>query len=56
MKRWPIIRHIRAIIVVWGYVWRAVLTWNITDVEKIVSNPLFAVQHGKARRIWEGEE
>lgn len=55
MSRWPIIRHIRALKLVFKYVKRAVFIWKITDQNELETNTLFKSDRDKAREIWKGK-
>lgn len=56
MKRWPIIRHIRALKCYWDLVWRCVHCWGVRDVDHMEGVPGFDKERAKARAIWSGTE
>ena len=54
MKRLPIIRHIRAIILICKYVWRGTFIWLLTDYEQFENHPMVKTDMKHAREVWEG--
>jgi len=53
IKKWTIIRHVRALICAWHFIWKGVSIWRM-DFEQIIS--FYKKDDEKARRIWNGEE
>lgn len=55
MKRWIVIRHLRALFLMLTYTWKAAFIWNISTVEELKESGLFGKERDEARRIWRGE-
>lgn len=55
MKRWPVIRDVRCILVLVRVCWRAITIWQMTSVEQISESGLYAADLERARKILRGE-
>jgi len=56
MKRLPVVRHIRALVCVFGYVWSAASVWGMTEPTAAAFRALYKPNRERALRIWKGLE
>lgn len=55
MKKWPIIRHLRALRSAIVGTYRQVFIWRVS-FEEALEMPMFRVEIDKTKRIWDGQE
>jgi hypothetical protein len=56
MKRWPIIRHVRALRLMLVYLWKATSIWGLRDVADLDESGMYWKDRVRAHAIWNGLE
>jgi hypothetical protein len=55
-KRWPVIRHARALGLIFCYAYKASVIWHVTSTEQLDVTGFYRKDREHARRVWMGLE